>query len=98
MANQNTMTALEAHTLVLLNHADKWSRAVRNDGFAFVLFAGSTGQTYWTTERSCSCRSAFFRGICAHMQAVATEAARARRAAVATKIEDLWPDDMESSF
>lgn len=94
------MTAMEAHTLVLLNHSERWSRAVRNDGLAFVLFAGSTGQTYWTTERSCSCRGFNFRQTCAHQRAVAIQAERAREQAFRRKpqYEDLFPSELEDAF
>lgn len=100
MTSNLSMTALEAPTLVLLNHADRWSRAVRNDGMAFVLFAGSAGQTYWVTERSCSCKSFEWRQRCAHQNAVSIEAERARARALAPKrgLEDLWTDDMEAAF
>jgi hypothetical protein len=96
MTSNSSMTALEAHKLVLLNHADKWAKSVRNtDGLVYTMFSGSAGQTYWTTEKSCSCKGFEWRQRCAHQAAVAEQAERARAKAFAPKrrYEDLFGDD-----
>lgn len=89
------ITSMQAHTDVLLSRSTHWSRAVRNDGLVFTLFTGSTGQTYWTTERSCSCRGFTYRQTCAHVEAVKAEAEKARAAAVRrpkATYDDLYPE------
>lgn len=96
-------TSLQAHRDVLLSRSRHWSRAVRNDGLVFTLFSGSTGQTYWTTERSCNCRGFTFRQTCAHVAAVQADAEKARAAAVRrprATYESLFgsDDELESAF
>lgn len=99
---QASISASEAHTMVLLARSEHWSRGVRtSDGLAFVLFSGSTGQTYMTTERGCTCRGHQFRGQCAHAEAVRREAdqARARAFRRLPTYADLFPcDDLEDAF
>jgi hypothetical protein len=96
-------TSMTAHTDQLLNSADRWSRGVRkSDGLAFVLFTGSKGAVYFSTETACSCPGYRHRGICAHQQAVTFSAIAARTAAFAPKVryEDIlgFGDDLESAF
>jgi hypothetical protein len=64
-------TAMQARASVLLSHAATWARGTRNDdGQPFVLFAGSKGATYMTSERGCTCPSYLHRGECSHHLAV----------------------------
>jgi hypothetical protein len=101
MATKNT-TSMDAHRDILLSRSALWSRGHRqSDGLQFVLFAGSTGQTYMTNERGCTCRGFTFRGQCAHVAAVKAEAEKAREKAGRrkTRYEDLFPsDDLEDAF
>lgn len=78
---QASISAMDAHAMVLLSRSDRWAKAVRHDGRVFTLFAGSTGKTYWTTEVSCSCPGFEWRQNCAHRTAVVREAEKARELA-----------------
>jgi hypothetical protein len=63
--------AMQARASDLLSHADRWARGTRTeDGLPFVLFTGSKGATYMTSERGCSCPSFRHRGACSHHVAV----------------------------
>lgn len=97
-------TSLAAHAELLLNRSQSWSRGVRaSDGLVFVLFSGSTGQTYMATAHACTCRGFLYRGQCAHQVAVRTEADRAvlaveRQARNAAAYDRLFGDDLEAAF
>jgi len=88
-------TSMQAHAEVLLDRSSHWSRGYRqSDGLQFVLFTGSTGQTYLSSESGCTCRGYLYRGQCAHVEAIRMEADKARAAAVRRpRYEDVFGAD-----
>jgi hypothetical protein len=93
-------SSMTAHAELLLNRSAHWSRGVRAaDGLVFVLFTGSTGQTYMTTDSGCTCRGFLYRGQCAHQVAVMTEAEKAQAPKPRKRYEDLFgEDDLEAAW
>jgi hypothetical protein len=71
---------MQAAAEMLASYSDRWAHGTRNaDGQPFVLFAGSKGAVYYTSERGCSCPGYRFRGICSHRLALELQDEREAR-------------------
>jgi hypothetical protein len=80
MAQAQGTTAMQAAAEMLASYSDRWAHGTRNaDGQPFVLFAGSKGAVYYTSERGCSCPGYRFRGICSHRLALELQDEREAR-------------------